>query len=105
MRIWRLMADWETCSFSPAAVKDPVSAIARMISSCLRSMSQHTCGLLMNLLATIRSRDRGGWLEGRARAFHRLVEISLVHFNPDETQTELGAGDRRGTKAKKWIGD
>src|SRR5262245_48495264 len=42
IRIWRLIADCETCSFSPAAVNDPVSAIARMISSCLRSMRQHT---------------------------------------------------------------
>ena len=35
---WRLIADCETCSFSPAAVNEPLSAIARMISSCRRSM-------------------------------------------------------------------
>jgi hypothetical protein len=32
------MADCETRNFSPAAVNDPVSAMARMISSCRRSM-------------------------------------------------------------------
>ena len=32
-RIWRLMADCETWSLWPAAVNDPVSAMARMISS------------------------------------------------------------------------
>src|SRR3954463_2090734 len=36
--ICRLIADCETFSRAPAAVKEPVSAIARMISSCLRSM-------------------------------------------------------------------
>ena len=36
-RIWRLMADCDTCSLWPAAVKDPVSAMARMISSWRRS--------------------------------------------------------------------
>src|SRR5919112_4525399 len=36
-RIWRLMADCETWSRAPARVKEPVSAIALMISSCLRS--------------------------------------------------------------------
>src|SRR6266545_3559965 len=38
-RIWRLIADCETCRRAPAAVKEPLSAIARRISSCLRSMA------------------------------------------------------------------
>src|SRR5436190_11769907 len=32
------MADWDTCRRVPAPVKDPVSAMARTISSCLRSI-------------------------------------------------------------------
>src|SRR5689334_4973827 len=35
----RLTADCETCRRSPAAVNDPLSAIARRISSCLKSIS------------------------------------------------------------------
>src|SRR5262245_16950943 len=37
-RIWRLMADCETFRRAPAAVKEPLSAIARRISSCLKSI-------------------------------------------------------------------
>src|SRR4051794_38612796 len=43
-RICRLIADCETCSRAPAAVNEPVSAIARSISSCLRSIGLYlTC--------------------------------------------------------------
>ena len=37
-RICRLIADCETCSRAPAAVNEPLSAIARRISSCRRSI-------------------------------------------------------------------
>src|SRR5262245_2396629 len=33
------MADWETWSWVPAPVKEPVSAMARTISSCLKSIT------------------------------------------------------------------
>src|SRR5712675_1173214 len=36
--ICRLMADWDTCSFLPHAVNEPVSAMACRISSCRRSI-------------------------------------------------------------------
>jgi len=34
-----MLADWDTFSFRPEAVNDPVSAMAWRISSCRRSMS------------------------------------------------------------------
>src|SRR5688572_12143862 len=84
-RIWRLIADWETCSFSPAAVNEPVSAMARMISSCRRSMAS-------------------GYSERGACPFDRVLQISLVHLDPDETDPELRAGHRGRSQTQKWIG-
>src|SRR5688572_13013045 len=83
-RIWRLIADCETCSFSPAAVNEPVSAIARMISSCRRSM------------ASVYS-ERG------ARPFDRVLQIPLVHLDADEADPELRAGHRGRPQSQKWI--
>jgi hypothetical protein len=37
-RICRLIADWDTCSFRPAPVNEPVSATACTISSWRRSI-------------------------------------------------------------------
>ena len=45
--IWRLIADCETFSRAPAAVKEPVSAIARMISSCRKSMGTSLAGEIL----------------------------------------------------------
>src|SRR5262245_38524954 len=78
--------------------------MARMISSCLRSMSQHTCAFVMNLLATIRSRDGDGWVQRGARAFHSLVQIVLVHLDTNEAETELGTGHGRGAESQERIG-
>src|SRR5688572_4700018 len=85
-RIWRLIADWETCSFSPAAVNEPVSAMARMISSCRRSMAS-------------------GYLERGARPGDGLLQIALVHLDPDEAHAELRAGHRCRSEAEKRVGD
>src|SRR5688572_4890031 len=85
-RIWRLIADWETCSFSPAAVNEPVSAMARMISSCRRSMAS-------------------GYSERGARPLDRVLQISLVHLDPDEADPELRAGHRGRSQAHERIGN
>src|SRR5262245_40891019 len=75
-----------------------------MISSCLRSMSQHTCGLVMDLLATMCLRDRGRRFKCGARPFDRLLEISLVHLDADETQSQLGAGDGSRAESEERVG-
>src|SRR5687767_2723517 len=105
-RIWRLIADWETWSFSPAAVNDPVSAMARMISSCRRSMDETgSYPVRMDSARSMSSPGRAGWrLQDRLRPGDRFLQIPLVHLDADEADPELGAGDRGRAKPHEGIG-
>ena len=77
----RLIADCETFSFWPAAVKEPVSAMARMISSWRRSMRERGVRMVRSDAANMRSlRRRDGATGGyhatpaqRAESRHAVV--------------------------------
>src|SRR5678815_4318492 len=127
-RIWRLMADCETCSFSPAAVKEPLSAIARMISSCLRSMrsayipeshgfngtdtaERYQSGWSLGLGAwsvlgpwsfvrrRLTTAGAFGWRGQRfAGSLDRLLQIAFIHLDANEAHVQLGARD--GSRAE-----
>src|SRR5712691_8994830 len=36
---------------------------------------------------------------------HRFLQIALVHFDADEVESQVRAGDRRRSEAEKWIRD
>src|SRR5688500_16085190 len=96
-RICRLIADCETWSLWPAAVNDPVSAMARMISSCRRSTipSENASEDISR-----REMDSRGTMP---RAGDRFLEIVLVELDAGEIDPEFCAGDRRTAEAQEWI--
>src|SRR5688572_18619192 len=109
-RTWRLIADCDTRSFSPAAVNDPVSAMARMISSCRRSMRACYMRCAHGYKET---HEQSGFpfaaprpLSNRgARSRDGFRQIPGVHLDAHEAKAKLGARDSGRSKAQERIGD
>src|SRR5262245_883196 len=79
-RIWRLMADCETCSFRPQAVNDPVSAMACNISSWRRSMGEglHLSERDAVSLRSDERHDHDANHAGRGQDAHRLCICEML---------------------------
>src|SRR5688572_27166329 len=91
------MADCETWSLWPAAVNEPVSAMARMISSCRRSTipSRNAWKLI-----SPGEMDSRGTMLGAGDGF---LQIVLVDLDAGETDPQLRAGDGGTAQSEERI--
>src|ERR1051325_2786149 len=109
-RICRVVADCETSSFSPAAVNEPVSAMARMISSCRKSTSEAYINDTHRHNTIDENFAVRGWEGARVRssrfdACDRFREIPFVHLDAHEVQAALRAGAGRRSETEERIRD
>src|SRR5688572_3977979 len=118
-RIWRLIADCETWSLWPAAVNDPVSAMALMISSCRRSTipsqdaSKDTSRREMGSRGTmsqsavdsrqLRVQSSVCSLQFMTSACDGFLQIVLVELDAGEIDPEFCACDGRTAKAQEGV--
>ena len=108
-RICRLIADCDTCSLWPAAVNEPVSAMARMISSCRRSTRQalrHRANIYdedgFNTNLSVRDgsmRAHRGKLSAARMRHERYIGMLIGPGGPLRTKTRVAARTTRGIRA------